>query len=91
MYLGYTMTREEIKQIISDKFKEEFDVDVSHLEGNFLLTELNKFNEKIDSLEIISFIIDIEEYFNIEVSTVESQINTIDDLINFVFKYVSAK
>jgi len=85
------MTREEIKQIISDKFKEEFDIDVSHLEGNFLLTELNKFNEKIDSLEIISFIIDIEEYFNIEVSTVESQINTIDDLINFVFKYVSAK
>ena len=85
------MTREEIKQIISDKFKEEFDVDVSHLEGNFLLTDLNKFNEKIDSLEIISFIIEIEEHFKIEVTTVESQINTIDDLINFVFKYVSEK
>ena len=85
------MTREEIKQIISDKFKEEFNVDVSHLQGDFVLTDLNKFNDKIDSLEIISFIIEIEEHFKIEVTTVESQINTIDDLIDFVFKYVSEK
>jgi len=85
------MTREEIKQIISDKFKEEFNVDVSHLQGDFVLTDLNKFNDKIDSLEIISFIIEIEEHFKIEVTTVESQIITIDDLIDFVFKYVSEK
>lgn len=85
------MTSDEIKQVITDKFKQEFDIDISNLDGDFVLIELNKFNEKIDSLEIISFIIDIEEHFNVEVSTVESQINTIDDLVNFIFKYVSAK
>jgi acyl carrier protein len=85
------MTRDEIKQIISDKFKAQFDVDVSHLEGNFALADLNKFNDKIDSLEILSFIIEIEEHFNIEVKTVETQVVTIDDLIDFVLKYVSEK
>ena len=66
------MTRDEIKQVITDKFKQEFDIDISNLDGDFVL-------------------IDIEEHFNVEVSTVESQINTIDDLVNFIFKYVSAK
>lgn len=78
------MTKEIIKQIILDKLRDEFDIDINALDDNFTLSSLSDLNSKIDSLEIISFIISVEEHFEIDVQTSESKIVTINDLIDFV-------
>jgi acyl carrier protein len=78
------MTKEIIKQIILDKLIDEFDIDINALDDNFTLSSLSDLNSKIDSLEIISFIISVEEHFEIDVQTSESKIVTINDLIDFI-------
>lgn len=78
------MTKEIIKQIILDKLRDEFDIDINALDDNFTLSSLSDLNSKIDSLEIISFIISVEEHFEIDVQTSESKIVTINDLIDFI-------
>jgi acyl carrier protein len=83
------MTREEIKTIVFNKFNEDYSIDLSTLEGNFPLAELQSLNKKLDSLEVIAITFELEELLNIESITIEKSVTTIDELIDSLYFYQS--
>lgn len=84
------MTRDEIKQIVFNKFKKEYGLDLGSLQGDYLLKDLQNLNEKIDSLEMITFISDMEDDLKLKV-TIQQQIDTIDQLIDFLYNNTDKK
>ena len=84
------MTRDEIKQIVFNRFKKEYGLDLGSLQGDYLLKDLQNLNEKIDSLEMITFISDMEDDLKLKV-TIQQQIDTIDQLIDFLYNNTDKK
>lgn len=84
------MTRDEIKQIVFNKFKKEYGLDLGSLQGDYLLKDLQNLNEKIDSLEMITFISDMEDDLKLKV-TIQQQIDNIDQLIDFLYNNTDKK
>ena len=84
------MTKDEIKQIVFTRFNKEYGLDLGSLQGDYLLKDLQNLNEKIDSLEMITFISDMEDDLKLKV-TIQQQIDTIDQLIDFLYNNTDKK
>lgn len=78
------MTKDQIKQIVFDQFYKNYKIDISSLSGDYPLSRLRDINEKLDSLEIITFMSELEEIFKINTITIEGGATTIDELIDYL-------
>lgn len=84
------MTRDQVKQILFDEFNKQYKLDLSSYDGNFLLKDLQNVNEKLDSLEMITFISELEDKLKLNV-TIQQQTDTIDQLIDFLYNNIDKK
>ena len=84
------MTRDQVKQILFDEFNKQYKLDLSSYDGNFLLKDLQNVNEKLDSLEMITFISELEDKLKLDV-TIQQQTDTIDQLIDFLYNNIDKK
>jgi acyl carrier protein len=84
------MTRDQVRQIVFDQFKKEYNIDLNSFDGSFLLKDLQNINEKLDSLEIITFISELEDKLKLNI-TVQQQTETIDQLIDFLYNNIDKK
>jgi acyl carrier protein len=84
------MTRDQVKQIVFDQFKKEYGHDLSSFDGSYLLKDLQKIDEKLDSLEVITFVSELEDKLKLSV-TVQQQTDTIDQLIDFLYNNIDKK
>lgn len=84
------MTRDQVKQIVFDQFKKLYGHDLSTLGGDYILKDLQKIDEKLDSLEMITFISDMEDQLKLNV-TIQQQTDTIDQLIDFLYNNIDKK
>lgn len=72
------MLREELKQLAD----ENLNIDVEDLDFNTKIKDLD-----IDSIDLLDFIMTIEEKYDIEFSDEElDQIGTLDDIVNLIEK-----
>ena len=55
------LSREELKQKVSDMFVKQFKVNLMELPEDTPLPELQKLNEKLDSLQVLEFLFDVED------------------------------
>jgi acyl carrier protein len=53
--------REELKQKVSDMFVKQFNVNLMELPEDTPLPSLQKLNEKLDSLQVLEFLFDVED------------------------------
>lgn len=72
------MLKEELKELA----KENLDLDVENLDFNSKIDDLG-----IDSIDLLDFIMTLEEKYNIEFSDEElDEISTLEDIINIIEK-----
>jgi acyl carrier protein len=84
------MTRDQVKQIVFEEFNKQYKLDLSSLDGSFLLKDLQNIDEKLDSLEMITFISELEDKLKLNV-TIQQQTDTIDQLIDFLYNNIDKK
>lgn len=82
--MEYNMTRDEIKKIVFDQFYKNYNIDLNTLDEDFSLAKLKDLNEKLDSLEVITFMSELEDIFKINTITIESSATTIKELIDYL-------
>lgn len=82
-----SMTKEEIKKIILELFLQNYGYDLSAKSEDFNLYSLSEIDSKIDSLEILSFIMTLEENFNITEVSIDNKIETLNDLVQHIYRY----
>jgi acyl carrier protein len=82
--MEFKMTRDEIKKIVFDQFYKNYNIDLNTLDEDFSLAKLKDLNEKLDSLEVITFMSELEDIFKINTITIESSATTIKELIDYL-------
>jgi acyl carrier protein len=55
------LTREDLKQQVSDMFQSKFGVNLMEVDEEAPLEDLQKLNEKLDSLQVLEFLFDVED------------------------------
>lgn len=80
------MTREEIKKLVFDQFQKNYGYDLNNVDGDAPLANLQELDEKLDSMEIIIFISELEDVLKTNIVSSEEQPTTINELIDYLYK-----
>jgi acyl carrier protein len=83
--MEYMMTKDEIRQIVFEYFSKNYNVDLYTLESDFPLNRLQELNEKIDSMEVINMLFELEEIFKIDSITIDDIATTVEGLIDYIY------
>jgi acyl carrier protein len=82
------MTKEEIAKVVFDHFNKSYGIDLSTFDRSYPLSRLKELNEKLDSLEVITFMSELEDIFKINTITIESGATTIEELIDYLYENI---
>lgn len=78
------LSREEIKQQVSDMFQSKFGVNLMEVDEDAPLAELQKLNEKLDSLQVLEFLFDVEDEMKFKFGDSDAP-ETLRDIIDSVY------
>lgn len=78
------LSREEIKQQVSDMFQSKFGVNLMEVDEDAPLAELQKLNEKLDSLQVLEFLFDVEDEMKFKFGDADAP-ETLRDIIDSVY------
>jgi len=82
------MTKEELAKVVFDHFNKSSGIDLSPFDRSYPLSRLKELNEKLDSLEVITFMSELEDIFKINTITIESGATTIEELIDYLYENI---
>jgi len=85
------MTEQEILNIIVSTLKEDYDVDISNLPSDTPVSEVRKLSDKLDSLEFLQFIFNIEDKLGAELPEGKSTPETLGDILEAFVDASSSK
>lgn len=88
------MTKDEIKNIIVSYFDKNYNVDITKLaklEDDFPLSRLQELNEKLDSMEVINILFELEDVFKIDSITIDDTATTFGGLIDYIYDNMDHK
>lgn len=85
------MTREEIIAKITEMFKQKYDIDISSFPHDTEVITFSELNDKLDSIEFMNFIFDIEDEFEIKDSNSESVPTKLGELFDMFEKAITEK
>lgn len=85
------MTKDEIRQTISDHFIKNYNIDLNALDKDFPLNRLQELNEKLDSMEVINILFELEDIFKIDSISIEEVATTVDGLVDYVYDNMAHK
>ncbi len=80
-----SMTKDEIKNTIFEYFLKNYNINLGELDKDFPLNRLQELNEKLDSMEIINILFELEDVFKINSMTIEDIATSIDGLIDYIY------
>lgn len=79
------LTREEMKQQVSDMFEKRFGVNLMEVDEDAPLADLQKLNEKLDSLQVLEFLFDVEDEMKFKFGDADAP-NNLRDIIDSVYE-----
>lgn len=85
------MTREEIIAKITEMFKKKYDIDISSFPHDTEVIKFAELNDKLDSIEFMNFIFDIEDEFGIKDSNSETVPTKLGELFDMFEKAITEK
>ena len=85
------MTKDEIRKTISEYFIKNYNIDIDKLEPDFPLSRLQELNEKLDSMEVINILFELEDIFKINSISIEDIATSIDGLIDYIYDNMDHK
>ena len=85
------MTKDEIKNIIVSYFDKNYNIDITKLDDDFPLNRLQELNEKLDSMEVINILFELEDVFKIDSITIDDIATTLGGLIDYVYDNMDHK
>ena len=83
------MTRDELKKQFSDLLNERYNIDIMGLDESTKAVDLAKLNQKLDSIEFLTFLFDAEDQLGVSLSegiNVNSDLKEIIDTIYNSYK-----
>lgn len=85
------MTRDDVKKEIALIFKNRYDKNFYDIDESLPLASLLDLDDRIDSLEIMEFMFDIEDRFNLKNEFSDPGESKISDLIDIVYYQINKK
>lgn len=76
------MTEQEIYDVIVNTLLDDYDVDIRDLPAETPVSEVRKLSDKLDSLEFLQFIFNIEGKLGVELPPDGSVPETLGDILN---------
>lgn len=84
------MTRDEVKKEIAIIFQKRYNKNFYDIDENLPLASLLDLDDRIDSLEIIEFLFDIEDKFNLKnINSTGDKDSAIKDVIDVFYHEVN--
>jgi len=83
------MTRDELKSEFNKLLKERYDIDIMDLDESTKAVDLSKLNPKLDSIEFLTFLFDVEDSLDISLTegiNVNSDLKEVIDTIYESYK-----
>jgi acyl carrier protein len=84
------MTRNEVVSKITELFKEKYGINLLDYPEDTDVTTFSELNEKLDSIEFMNFIFDVEDMFGVENST-DDVPTKLGDLFDMFEKAINEK
>jgi acyl carrier protein len=83
------MSRDEIKKIVAEIFQKRYERDFYEFDESATIASFMEISEKVDSLDIIEFLFDIEDALKINIDQTEQKDATIGALIDLLYNEVN--
>jgi acyl carrier protein len=86
------MTREEIVSKITEMFMQKYGIDISQYPTDTEVIKFAELNNKLDSIEFMNFIFDIEDEFGVQNSNTDGSVPTkLGELFDMFEKAITKK
>ena len=85
------MNKKQIIEELNNRFTNYYNINLLALPLDTKISQLSKLNEKIDSIEFLSFIFEIEDFFKINFADEVSIDYTIQNLIDKIYNSLVLK
>ncbi len=83
------MSRDEVKKIVAEIFQKRYERDFYEFDESAAIASFMEISEKVDSLDIIEFLFDIEDALKINIDQTEQKDATIGALIDLLYNEVN--
>ena len=85
------MTKDEIRETIATYFNKNYNININVLDSDFPLNRLQELNEKLDSMEVINILFELEDVFEINSITIEDIATTMNGLVDYIYDNMDHK
>lgn len=80
------MTRDDVKNKLAEMFSERYDIDFKSLDEEMPVTDFSKLNEKLDSIEFLTFLFDVEDSFGFRIEADINVNSKVKDIIDGIYQ-----
>ena len=79
------MDREQIKQILFSEFMKNYNIDLNTIDPDMEFAKLKDIDERLDSIEMITFVSEMEDKIKLGVFSSSENPTTINQLIDHLY------
>ena len=80
------MDREQVKQILFSEFMKNYNIDLNTIDPDMEFAKLKDIDERLDSIEMITFVSEMEDKIKLGVFSSDENPTNINQLIDHLYK-----